>query len=378
MKTTLGALALAAVATLAAAALLRNPPPHRAVFLSPWADRQEPAAGGVTVRGRVVHGGEAVAGASVRFMSLEPGPRPALVTSPQVFKSQADASGRFELSGVPAGPGRLAVVADRLAPFTTTLDLDSTTDLTIALEAGFAMEGVVETGGTPVAGSRVSLRVVGSEFMTDRRPLRESVTDSEGRYRLEGLDPARPVRLVVLAEGHRPYEKSFRNPTEGPPRIDLDPGVQIVGRVVTAAGDPVADAEVLGSQGEAYVAETRSGPSGEIRLGGLVSRPVAIRILVEGYGPARLELPSPSSGWTIVLRRNGGLAGRASAGSWLVVETSGATYRRALPADGSFRWEGLPAGPGEARATDGTGRVLAVRKVEIPEGEVADGILLAP
>jgi hypothetical protein len=101
----------------------------------------------------------------------------------------------------------------------------------------------------------------------------------------------------------------------------------------------------------------------------------------EGYAPTHLTLADPSSEWTVVLRRTGGLEGRIdpeSGAAWLVVEAAGATYRRPLGADGSFRWEGLPPGPAEARATDPEGRVLARKKVEIPEGEVAAGILLTP
>lgn len=377
MKTTLGAFTLAAVATVSVAALLQAPPSPRRVLLSPGPERQEPEARGVTVRGQVVHGGKAVAGAAVRLLPLTP-TRSAFVTSPAIRQITTDAEGRFELPGVPEGPHRLAVVASTLAPYTTSVDVTSGLSVDVTLEEGFALEGRVEAGGIPVVGARVSVLVIGSEFLTDRRPLRESSTDSEGRYRLEGLDPEKPVRLVVLVEGHRPYEKSYRNPSLAPDRIDLDPGVHILGRIVTTSGEPVANAEVQAGQGEAYVSQSRSGTSGEVRLGGLVSRPVAIRVQLEGYGPAKLDLPSPTSGWTIIVRRNGGLAGRASAGRWLVVETGGTTYRRPLAADGSFRWEGLPAGLAEARATDESGRVLSSQKVEIPEGEVAGGILLAP
>ena len=377
MKTTLGAFALAAVATVSVAALVRNPPSPRRVLLSPGPERQEPEARGVTVRGQVAHGGKVVAGATVRLLPLT-STGTAFVTSPTIRQAATDADGRFELPGVPEGPHRLAVIASNLAPYTTTVDVTPGLTLAVALEVGFALEGRVEAGGIPVAGARVSILVIGCEFLTDRRPLRESSTDSEGRYKLDGLDPEKPVRLVVLAEGHRPYEQSFRKPSLAPDRIDLDPGVHILGRIVTTSGDPVANAEVQAGQGEAYVSQARSGSSGEIRLGGLVSRPVAIRVQLEGYGPAKLDLPSPTSGWTIIVRRTGGLAGCASAGRWLVVETGGTTYRRPLAADGSFRWEGLPAGPAEARATDASGRVLSSQKVEIPEGEVAGGILLAP
>jgi hypothetical protein len=284
--------------------------------------------------------------------------------------------GRFELAGVPGGPARLAVFADRLAPSIERFEVLSDpagTEATIALLSGIGLEGRVTAGEAIVAGARVSVWLAGYD-----RPLREGTTDGEGRYAFEGLDGARPIRLVVLAQGHRPFEKSFRVPTEAPDRIDLEPGLAAAGRILTSSGAPLDGAEVTASQGEGYSPEGRTGPSGEIRLGGLVSRPLSIRVSKEGFAPARLELAGPSSGWTITLRRTGGLAGRAPAGAWLVIESAGATFRRGLGADGSFQWEGLPPGPAEARATDKEGRILTARKVEIPEGEVAGGILLAP
>jgi hypothetical protein len=381
MKTTLRGLALAAVLAAAGAGVLRHQLPPRLVFQSPGAQSTESTEAGFTVRGHVTRVGAPVAGARVRLVPLRQGRRDTLITSPVSIQAQTDETGRFEMTGVPHGPARLVVIADRFAPSITTLDVRSDpsgTDVALPLNAGVALEGRVVVGDSAVAGAHVSVRLLGHDSLIERRPLRECETDADGRYRLEGLDPDRPVRLVILAEGYRPYEKSFRNPIEGEGRIELDPGVRIWGRVVGVSGEPVAGAAVVASQGEGYTAESKSESSGEIRLGGLVARPLSIRFQLDGFAPARLELAEPSNGWTVTMRRNGGVAGKAPPRSWLVIETGGATYRRNLGEDGEFHWEGLPSGPAEARATDSSGRLLASRKVEIPEGDVADGILLAP
>ena len=373
MKTTLRGLALAVVVAGAGFTLIRPAPPFRRIFQSPGAQSAEKATPGFTVRGLVLHEGSAVAGARVRLVPLKTARGGVLVTTPLSRQAVTDSDGRFELLDVPQGPGRLVVIADRLAPSFTTMEIPAS-DVTIPLEAGATMEGRVGA----IAGAQVSVFLLGKESLLDRRPLREGITDAEGRYRMEGLDPARPIRLVILAEGYRPFEKSLRSSAEWPSETNLDPGIQISGRLVTASGEPVADAKVEASQGEGYISGTRSLATGEVRLGGLIARPLSIHVLLDGFAPARLDLAGPSNGWTITLRRNGGLAGQAPAGSWLVIETASATFRRGLGADGSFRWEGLPPGPAEARATDRSGRLLASRKVEIPEGEVAGGILLAP
>ena len=381
MKTTVTGLALAAVVAAAGAALIRPGPSPKRAFLSPGGQATRETPGGFTVRGRVLHEGLAVPGAQVRLALSRSAKAGVLITAPPLLQTQTDEAGGFTFTGVPDGPARLFVIASKLAPSITTVEVRPDplgTDLQILLQAGAVLEGRVTSGQMAVAGAQVSVRLIGRDAHTDRRPLREGTTDADGRYRLEGLDPARPLHLEILAEGHRPFEKSYRSPMEASGPIELDPGLQISGRVVTTAGEPVAGATVQASQGEAYTPDTVSGSSGEIRLGGLVARPLSIRAFRDGFAPARLDLTELSSGWTIVLRKNGGVAGQAPPGSWLVIESAGTTYRRKTGADGAFRWDGLPPGPAEARATDSSGRVLASRKVEIPEGEVADGILLAP
>lgn len=372
---------MAALLAAGGAVLLRYSTPPRHVFHAPGQEWTQPGSGTATVRGQVIHDGAGVPGARVRLIPSQSRGRGRIVGPPVMLETRTDAEARFEIAGAPAGPARIAVLTDRHALSVTRLAIPSGQDSvewTITLDAGVAMEGLVSAGASHIAGARVSVRMIGRDSDVERRPLREGVTDAEGRYRFAGLDPSKPLRLVVLAEGHRPFEKSLTSPMEAPGRIDLDPGLQMSGRIMTSSGEPVPDVEVAASQGEGYTASARSGTAGEVRIGGLIPRALTIRVLVEGFTPARLELPGPASGWTIHLKRTGGVAGQAPAGSWLVIESPGATYRRGVGDDGRFDWHGLPPGPAEARATDRAGRVLSSSRVEIPEGGVAGGILLMP
>lgn len=387
MKTILRGLALAAIFAAAGALWPGHSVERGRVFQRPEPLRGHPArrVGGVPIRGQVLHGGLAVPGASVAFVPNVVGRRDVLITSPTVWRATTGADGRFELAGIPSGPGRLAAISEALAPSFVALEVPAGplgVDVMVLLEAGVPWAARVLSGDLPVAKARVSVWMAAAAgWLLEGRPLREGTTDAEGRFRLEGLPTGRPLRLLVRAEGFRPFERVLSTPEGAPDRIDLDPGLAAWGRVVTSDGLPLVDAEVSVSQGGAYLLETRSDAQGVVQLGGLEARGVTLWIQKDGYAPTHLDLADPSSEWTVVLRRTGGLEGRVapdSGAAWLVVEAAGATYRRPLGADGAFRWEGLPPGPAEARATDEPGRVLARKKVEIPEGEVAAGILLSP
>ena len=377
MKTTPRAFALAALLVACGVALLDVPEQAPLVFRSPGQETNGQELTGFVIRGRVHLGGSPVSGARVKVLPHTRTSR-VLITVPFARQSMTDENGRFEIKGIPPGPARIVVIPDRLPPSMQTLEVSGDAEVEVGLQTGVDLEGTVFSGGIPVANAAVSLRLSGPEAVGEARPFREAVTDAEGRYRLEGLDPGRSARMVIIASGYRPIELGVRTPEDIPPRIDLDPGVQMRGRIVATGGAPVEGVRIQAGQGEGYTAAALSGIGGEVRLGGLIPRPVVLRAHVDGYAPARLELQEPADGWTIILRRNGGVSGRAPAGSMLVVEAESGIYRRPVGPDGTFRWDGLPAGPVEAKAVDGSGRTLASRQVEIPEGAIAEGILLQP
>jgi len=116
---------------------------------------------------------------------------------------------------------------------------------TIELLRGGRVEGRVLSGtGSPVAGALVS--AVGQ----DREGLSfaEARTDGGGSFSLAGLRPALPHMLILVAPG---FGRMVFDLDPMPPGglirtgdIVLPAGRRIEGRVLTAAGDPVAEAEV--------------------------------------------------------------------------------------------------------------------------------------
>src|SRR5262245_1979436 len=156
MKTTLRGLALAALFAAGGAVFCLRPAALTGrVFRSPGQETATPPAGGHTVRGRVLDGGSAVAGARVRLIPLRPRRSDVFITAPVTIQAVTDGEGRFELQGVPEGPARLAVIPARQAPTATSIDVSSDSEVTIAVDAGAAIDGLVMSDGAPVAGARV-------------------------------------------------------------------------------------------------------------------------------------------------------------------------------------------------------------------------------
>lgn len=77
-----------------------------------------------------------------------------------------------------------------------------------------------------------------------------TMTDAEGRFNLERVDPSLKFRLVLTKPGRRTLQTKLVDPTEGPLSLmlaelpaDIDP-TQVVSGVVTQSGVPVAGALV--------------------------------------------------------------------------------------------------------------------------------------
>ena len=171
MKTTLRFAALAALLATGAVIALRTSLPPRLVFRSPAEQATTLSTTGFTLRGQVTHEGFAVPGARIKAV---PDRRDTL-TSPFERQAVTDSDGRFHLPGVPSGPARVTVTADRLAPATLSVDVGpATADLAVDLEAGVVLEARVLSGGAAVEGARVSAHARG-----EHRALRTGITGAD-------------------------------------------------------------------------------------------------------------------------------------------------------------------------------------------------------
>ena len=262
-----------------------------------WSDRR------VVVRGVVRDvDGAPLAGCPVRLVLGQPAPVPK--ARPVFARAQTDAEGRFECAA--PGPGQyvgrfltVAAIADHpvhvqgLAVCHINLDEQPESGdivqegIVIRMREAFDLEVVVrDAGGDGVADATCSLFHVERDLSgriqwPDGRPL-EGTTDAEGvlSWRLpqfpddlHGHHMNAGTYVLVHKEGYPPAVSAFldmRRPQEatGPYRamVVLRRGSDVAGRVVDAAGAPVAD----------YVFDYVRGSRGPERLirGGVVERPV--------------------------------------------------------------------------------------------------------
>lgn len=121
--------------------------------------------------------------------------------------------------------------------------------LAVTLHPALRLSGrVVDPGGEPVAGARI---VLTAEWQRggamSMRSAGHAESDEEGRFLFEDVEPG-TVRLMAFAEGRQPAELGG---IAAPPGKDVEgielvlaPGAVVEGRVLDAAGKPVAGAMV--------------------------------------------------------------------------------------------------------------------------------------
>ena len=158
--------------------------------------------------------------------------------------STSDATGVVRFDRVEPGSFRLSVAAPGFAPFSTDLDQTRTAGhrlVRVAMAPGSAVEGTVRRrDGSPVAGAEVG------SFPTSAET---TVTDTDGRYRLVGLDPG-TIRIHASAEqlerGHSDEVDLAVGQTATDVDLVLPPRRRVAGRVCDELGTPLPDALVNG------------------------------------------------------------------------------------------------------------------------------------
>lgn len=157
---------------------------------------------------------------------------------------------------------------------------------------------VIGPGGEPVARAVVligpdqdpsALRLESGLVMPGPPPARAS-TDAAGAFRAEGVAlGAQPVR--VQAEGYAAFEGLYPLGGADPITVQLAPEARVVGRVLDAAGEPVAGARIA-TTGRAGAAgsTTHSDATGAYDLRGLAGGAIALQATHPERGRAALEL----------------------------------------------------------------------------------------
>ncbi len=306
--------------------------------------------------------------------------------------AQADGEGRFRLEGLRPGRHRLGAhgaVHDR-------------GEVAAAEVPGEGAEIVVPRCGAvrfrlgPPAGAEVEGAVTVSVELLPSGGGWEAGGDGAAGGLVGGIPP-RPVRLVFTAEGFPPVtrEVTLRPGEERDLGVlPLDPGHELVGRVVAPTGDPVGGAWVVVElPGPGKRATATTGGDGRFRMAGLPAR--ATRVRVGGVGFAEFTTvadPAEAAGErTFVLRRAARLRGRVTwstgdpVGDAVVVATfrgedsSGVESPRTFRADASGAFDGEVAeGPWTLEAGSGKGGLIDRTSVTAVAGEETAVVLSMP
>lgn len=166
--------------------------------------------------------------------------------------AQVSAGGSFELRAVPTRePFSLTLTSELAAGMRRELGLfepGATVELALPLDAGTTVAGVVvDSGGRPVAGARVSAWLPGRAFGLDDERARSGDTDESGRFRLAAV----PAGRVRLGADHEEYLDSAKRAVDVPDdgslddlNLVLESGRTVTGTVAFASGSPAAGVEV--------------------------------------------------------------------------------------------------------------------------------------
>lgn len=213
-----------------------------------------------------------------------------------------DEEGRFALADLEPGDVDVAV----RAPSYATSDLRRSVELSAGATARLDLElsrGAVATGRVvdaetelPVAGARVEQRWGASSVRTG----------ADGRYELRGIDASASSVLAVEAVGYAATEERLPAGVDGQYELDfaLRRGVRVHGRVVGAAGEPVAGASVtlVGAELAPELQRLAWRPVATAADGSFaiedarVDLPHVLRVVARGHAGGLWDLPSPESG----------------------------------------------------------------------------------
>ncbi|MBC8328733.1 MAG: carboxypeptidase regulatory-like domain-containing protein [Planctomycetes bacterium] len=128
----------------------------------------------------------------------------------------------------------------------------------VVLSPGVLLSGVVrDAAGAPAAGATVELQPDGERFgFAMGGSVAEATTEADGRYRLTGLSPGR-FRLSAEAPGTVAAKQVVEieaAPREQTADLRLGTGGKVTGRIVDAAGRPLAEARVALAPADGFAA----------------------------------------------------------------------------------------------------------------------------
>ena len=284
------------------------------------------------IAGRVVYGTEPCEGVEVTLWQGNDSINAAwtaLRKKVEGIHATADADGRFVLEHVPAGKGYVVVGehADYAASEMGNIKVDPgvvTGDVMIRMSEGAIIGGRVtdELTGNAIAGARAELTNTLEKAMnpdSDDRPWKVVFADNQGRYAFAHVS-APNIKVKISADGYETRSRSVNFALEGKARdrtdIDFELGIghSLSGRVQSAAGVPIPDAQVLATaltkafQGEALAYTDRAG---YFLLEGLGEHGYQLRTSARGYSTDQQpKVEYNQANLVIILDPRGQVAGK--------------------------------------------------------------------
>ncbi len=269
------------------------------------------------VRGRVVDdGGAGVVGATVAVAPAREASGAYDTDAVLETSVTSGADGAFELT---VFPGEVRLAADApggygrvTVPGVPPAAVHDGVEIRLQAHAGVA--GVVRgPDGAVVAGAVVHATVRVAEMKVSEQLTRES--DAGGRFRFDRIKPA-SLTLEARAAGFAASAPVTMSPAPGEQRdgvvLALGEPLELAGRVVDAAGAPVADAKVeLERPGSrAGRPPVRTGADGTFRFVDLDAGPFALVARAPGYARARRDqVAAPAEGVELTLQSPGRIRG---------------------------------------------------------------------
>jgi protocatechuate 3,4-dioxygenase beta subunit len=306
----------------------------------------------------------------------------------EAARARTGSDGSFRLSGLPAGwfdleARRRGYLSFRIPGME--LRPDSPADLgALVLTRGRRLEGrAIGPLGEPVEGAEVWVvpdgTARGRVWAAFEEAGAAAVTDQDGRFVLQGLNPRKTLDLDVCRPGYITGWISVERSEEGPVQVELARSATVSGRVIDPDGKPVAGASVYAllsgaSRGDfsppaspcphyPQFSSAKTDTQGRFTLQPLDEGLFEVAAQAEGYlktAPQEIEAAAgwESAGLTLVLLR----------------ETRGTVLPAAAPAA-----EKAPASPAaQEQAVDPdderkivlSGRIVGIEPEDLPDVEL--------
>ena len=280
-----------------------------------------------------------------------------VMVAPPQLRAFTNDDGTFVLENIPTGAVNLVATAPGYAQARMNLTLEDgkpLSDVELELDPGTKLIGKV-TGPDGSALSAVTVRVApgsGSGMINLGSMGKQTVTDANGEYTLEALEPTDEN----IEFSHNKYIGTRKQISVKGREVRLDvqlsAGQRVTGVVVTESGAPVADAEIEAMAGAGAFRTARSDANGAFVFESLSPARYRFSAAKRGLAEATVDDVDIASGAPVRLMMKSGatiygqVRGLTPAElQHASVEFRGETFANtAVDSTGNFRLEGAPIG----------------------------------